>query len=125
MSSKCSRCGEYDFFGNHKCPPRWLCIHAEDYGNNIFPPVDFMDEEGTEIYAPDAAKAAIKFAEKYQAKSTWYPAEMTVMVMDSNYDMIYKYDVLQEAVPSYWIDALYEPEIYQLEVGKKLRGRLA
>ena len=109
--SKCYRCGEYDFFGQHKCPPMWYCIHAENYGNDVFPPIEYMTDDGEEIYANDAEKAAIKFAEKYQASNGWYPSEMIVMVMDGNEEKIWKYIVNQEAVPSYYVDYSYEPEI--------------
>lgn len=104
---KCSVCGEYDYSLNHKCDPMWYCVTDDE---KDFPPADFMVDEGQKIYASDAKKAAVKFSEKYQARNSWYPSEMTVFVMDAREDTITKFVVNQEAVPSYWVDHSYEPE---------------
>ena len=110
--SKCIICGEYDFLGHHKCLPKWYGLHAEDYGNDVIPPADILFEEGLEVWAGDPERAAVCFAEKYQADSSWYPPDMWVLVMDDKGEKIYKFVVNQAAVPSYWVDALFEPEVF-------------
>lgn len=108
----CPLCGELDIFGNHKCDPQWYCIHADDYGDDEFVPMaETFTDEGREIFARDAEQAAIKFAEYYQASGAWYPSEMTVLVMDRHEENVWRYIVCQQAVPSYWVEALYEPAI--------------
>ena len=108
--TKCSICKETYFWGEHKCKPKWYCIHADDYGTG-FPPIEFMTDEGKQTYARDAEQAAINFAERYQGENSWYPSEMTVMVMDADQEKIYKFTVDQEAVPSYSVHYSNKPEI--------------
>ena len=111
--SKCIICGEYTWSDHHKCLPKWYALHAEDYGNDVIPPADIMHDEGRGVRADNPERAAIKFAEKYQADASWYPADMLVLVMDSEGERIYKFVVNQQAVPSYWVDASYEPEVFE------------
>jgi hypothetical protein len=109
--SRCSVCDEIVIFSNHTCAPMWYCIHADDYSKDCCPSAECMTDEGHKIYARDAEQAAIKFAEYYQSRNSWYPSEMTIMVMDKNEEKIWKYVVYQEAVPSYSVSYMDKPEI--------------
>jgi hypothetical protein len=112
MSNKCSICGEYAWGDRHTCPPKWYCVYADEY--ETIPNADCMIEEGHKIYALDKEHAVIKFAERYQADSAWYPHEMSVLIMDKDEKYICKYVVNQEAMPSYWIEYSYSPECYDV-----------
>ena len=79
---RCIICKEYVFGEHHKCAPRWYCLHAEEYGNGDYiPTIDIFLDEGYRVYEHRPEKAAIKFAEIYQARQDWYPPEMLVLVM--------------------------------------------
>jgi hypothetical protein len=97
-------------------------LHAEEYGNGDYiPTVDVFLDEGQKVYTGNPERAAVKFAEEYQARQAWYPREMTVLVMDNDCRRIHKYVVNQEAVPSYWVDALYEPVVLEaIEADKEV-----
>jgi hypothetical protein len=111
--NKCKICGEYDWFGNHKCEQKWYCASDSDFNENEIPDAEYMTEEGRDTYAHNAEKAAIKFAEYYQARTSWFPEEMNVFVMDIEGENILKYIVYLETVPSYSTNV--EPEIFPLK----------
>jgi len=108
----CPICGNYDWIGNHKCPPKWLCSDDQEFERDERPDADYMQENGHAIFATDAEKAAISFAEYYQAREAFYPDEMTVFVMDESREKIWKYIVDRETVPSYSVGWNYKPEVY-------------
>ena len=112
--SKCDICGEYEMFSGHRCKPLFYCLHKDDHVNGDFHlPLDTFYEEGYKIHASDEEKAAVKFAEAWQSSHDCYLRDMTVLVMPDNGNTISEYIVNQEAVPSFWVDPLYEPTKYE------------
>lgn len=105
---KCPICKEYMFYATHTCGPHFYACTNQDYETT--PTRDEMYEEKT-VYANDAERAAIKFAEKYQANASWYPPDMIVFIMKPDGSTIYKFNVMQEPAPNYYIE---NTETFQL-----------
>lgn len=100
---KCNICGEFTFFGSHKCPPAWRVMNDE--GGKV-PSVEYM-QDAKPTYATTSKDAAIKWAEKHFSDLE-YPSTMDLWVMPDNfpYDAksvpLEKFSIGVEPVPSFF-----------------------
>lgn len=84
----CSICGEHDFAGRHRCPPRFEARYDHD-----------DDSDFVAVYAADAQTAAERFHER-RFSDMDYAMDVTVIVRDSQRRRA-TYDVHVEAVPEF------------------------
>lgn len=111
MNFDCPTCGEMVFGSHHCCQPVWMVEYEGNIDFDGFPTEEQM-WDGKRVYAHDMDEAACKFAERYQARNAWYPHEMTVFVMNERNRTINKIVVVQDPVPSYYVQSEHIQKSY-------------
>ena len=73
----CPICGELDFWGKHRCPPKWKVFNAEYGGEDDF----------KTIFAASAEEAAEKYGEWYDQGGDYTLANGDILTVEVEPEM--------------------------------------
>ena len=99
MSERCRICHEWDFWGQHVCPPAWQVVESQTYKNEWVTEKDW-EECHEVVYAADEESAACKIRE-LNSDDYERSEEIVIFVRKNEESPVTKFNVYREYVPSY------------------------